>query len=211
MRPSHLRRGTALALLGLFSLPLWAKPGWKFTLDLNGDGRAEKVGLRPFKSGDTTFQQLVVCDSAGRMLFEGPKTVTNNAYADHPLVFGGEFDLGELEVIGDLDGDGKVELIGTDQKSDVSPTGFRLLRWQNRAFRCVKRGCLVPAPQRPATFVWSQDRGAVSWIDHFRATRRVAGEKALQVKVNVFWMADGKVTTNDHWARLNAEGVVLIK
>ena len=143
---------------------------WKAQVDLNRDGTPETVALKPFTQDGVRLGQLVVLDRRGRVLWAGPRRSATPQLPSEPLVFGGEFDLGEVEVAGDLDGDGAVELLGTYQQSDVRPTRFRLLRWTGDRFIHVRSGCLVPADQRPGTWVWKpQAPDASSWILGFRA------------------------------------------
>jgi len=147
-------------LLACSSLALAAgRYSQKFHYDLTGDGRPEMVRLQTFDSHGATYAQLVVQGPAGKNLWVGPRK------RDSPLVFGGDFDLGEICAVGDLFGDGKAELLGTYQKSDVSPTRYRVLRWEGNQFVHLRSGSLIPAPQKPATFVWGKDPGASCWID----------------------------------------------
>lgn len=175
-----------ILLLGLLAgacLPAFADGQLlqEFPIDLNRDGRREVVALKAFTQDGVTLGQLVVLDHRGNVLWAGPKRSAVPQSPSEPLVFGGEFDLGDLEIVSDLDGDGAVEILGTYQKSDVSPTRFRMLRWKGNRFVHVRSGALVPAPQRPGTFVWRQGAPEAStWLERFVAPR---GDRSLQVKI----------------------------
>ena len=135
--------------------------------DLDGDGKMEVVAIRPFVQDGVELGQLVVSDESGKTIWEGPTHSASPSYPQEPEIFLGEFDLGDLEAIGDFNGDGKVDLMGTYQKSDVRPTRFRLFEWEGKAFVHRRSGSLLPAPQRPATFLWADNPGAASWIESF--------------------------------------------
>ena len=139
----------------------------KLAVDLNGDGRPDTIRLITYKANDVTLGQLVVEDAGGKLLWKGPRF--SDAYASDPYRFLGEFDRGDLEFAGDLDGDGRVELVATYQKSDVRPTEFRMFRWNGKRFVFEQRGMLVPQPQKPATFNFSKaDPARTYWVDEIR-------------------------------------------
>lgn len=197
----------ALALL-LLTLPAQAAEGGltqKFQVDLNGDGRKETVALKPFTQDGVTLGQLVVLNDRGTILWAGPKRSKTPYSPSEPLVFGGEFDRGDIEVVGDLDGDGTVELLGTFQKSDLSPTRFRLLRWKKDRFVHVCSNNLVQAPQRPGTFVWAKRPEASVWLDAFQELRP---DRLLQVKI-----LDARTTPQDleETVRMTPEGFTVAR
>lgn len=159
---------TLLSLL--ISSPSWAqRPDLLSPLscDLDGDGVQEIVALRPFLQDDVELGQLVVLNAKGDTLWSGPAHSATPISPQEPDVFLGEFDLGDLEVVGEFFRRGKVQLLGTYQKSDVRPTRFRLLEWDGSAFRHLRSGHLIPAPQRPATFIWTDNPAADQWVESF--------------------------------------------
>lgn len=137
------------------------------TCDLDGDGQLEVVAVRPFVQEGVELGQLVVLNQAGETLWAGPSSSATPSSPQEPEIFLGEFDLGDLEAVGDFFGDGKIMLLGTYQKSDVRPTRFRLFEWDGKAFVHRRSGSLLPAPQRPATFIWKDDPGAGAWVESF--------------------------------------------
>ena len=141
----------------------------KISVDLNGDGRKELVVLKPYNVGEVTKGQLMVLDSAGKILWTGPRI--KDAYSNSPWSFLGEFDMGDIAWIDDYDGDGQVDLCATFQKSDVRPTQFRLFHWNGKAFVYDKSAMLVPAPQKPATLIWKlYAPDAPAWVETMTCT-----------------------------------------
>lgn len=175
-------------LLGLLvlALPVGARQLMSpLNIDLDGDGRVETVGLKTYDVKGVRYGQLVVMNSDGPPRWEAPN-------AD-PFIFLGEFDLGELEAVGDFDGDGKIELLGTYQKSDVSPTKFRLFRWDGKKFVHLKSGYLTQAPQKPATFVWSDDAASPRYIESLKNLR----DRRLKAVISA------PPKTEQHWLRFD--------
>ena len=195
-----------LALLSVAPSPARADLAFKAQVDLNRDGVLETVTLKPFTQEGIRLDQLVVLDRKGRVLWAGPRHSAVPQGPSEPMVFGGEFDLGEVDLVGDVDGDGKVEVLGTYQQSDVRPPRFRLLRWTGDRFVHVRSGCLVPANQRPGTFVWKEhDYEASSWVQHFQA---VQPGGTVQVKVqDLSGQAGEQVLT----VRATAEGFQVVR
>lgn len=141
----------------------------KIAVDLNGDGRKELVVLKPYSAGEVTKGQLMVLDSAGKIIWTGPRI--KDAYSNSPWSFLGEFDLGDIAWISDYDGDGQVDLCATYQKSDVRPTQFRLFHWNGKGFVYDKSAMLVPAPQKPATLIWqAYSPEATTWVETMTCT-----------------------------------------
>ncbi len=70
--------------------------------------------------------------------------------------------------VGDLDGDGMVELIAQEPQSDVSPSSFILARWNGNSFELVSNGwSLLEHPLGSGIFHQEQyeyDGQPVTWI-----------------------------------------------
>ncbi len=97
-----------------------------------------------------------------------------------------------MQAVGDIDGDGAVELVVQNPQSDVRAPSFRIFRWTHRAFTLVRTGTLVQTT--PGTFPFRQGNfGQGTWIATFKAaghgqvtalvnrydTRMLAGEAVL--------------------------------
>ena len=135
--------------------------------DLDGDGKAESIGVR--KVGETEdqgdFYQLVVRKADNSVLWEGPRGMDPDA----PLAFGSWHGGVSLpEFVGDIEGDGVVELIAEAPRSDVSPAFWRVFRWKNGAFVPAFTSALLPAGAQLTAFRWSEKaENARVWVNRF--------------------------------------------
>jgi hypothetical protein len=124
------------------------------TVDLNGDGRAEKVSLTAYKVDadvGSFFGRLRVSDGKGKVIWEAPKATD----ADDTFAFG-EWPYGvtNLEWIGDIDGDSKVELLARAPVSDVRPPTFKRFRWNGKAFEPMASKILLEDKPGSGRFLW---------------------------------------------------------
>ena len=133
---SQLVYKPAVYLLMLLASGAWAQPSKKFQADLNGDGKVEKIEVRySGKSESGDYYHIVALDAEGTSIWSGPKDMDDK----NPLVFGSwHFGASLPEAVGDMDGDGAMELVAPAPQSDVSPTTFRILRWSSNAFMPLK-------------------------------------------------------------------------
>lgn len=125
-----------------------------FYADLNKDGHLEKIAVRVYGVSEWEwFAQVIVFDSSGKIIWKGPANKNRN----NPLVFG-SFDYGSAlpEVVGDMDGDGRIEMIATTPVSDVRPQPFRLFRWDGTKFVYIFMKTLMEKPAGSGVFVWSK-------------------------------------------------------
>jgi hypothetical protein len=93
-------------------------------VDLNGDGISEKIQLRSYGlDGDSVYYgQLEVTDLDGNVLWKGPRP--EQPFDDY--AFGGwHIGLSGLDIVGDLNSDGTVELLSATPISDVRPPTYR--------------------------------------------------------------------------------------
>lgn len=85
--------------------------------------------------------------------------------------FGCWFDGPGLPVYwGDIDGDGKPELLAPVPKADLSPPLFRIFRWTGEELLFLRKRALIQDSE--GEFVWSEldlDRSEQVWIERFEA------------------------------------------
>lgn len=143
--------------------------------DLNGDGRAERIFWRRLGSDAETgtFYQVVVKDSADVILWKSPEILDSN----HPLAFGEwHFGISMPQLAGDVDRDGKVELIIPAPQSDVSPTFFRILQWTGNAFEPKHSKALTGKGKKGAVFHWSGDPSLSDyWVQNWLGSSAEGG------------------------------------
>ena len=123
--------------------------------DLNGDGRPESITWRKLSSDTETgiFYQIIVKTPSGEVLWKSPEV----AEADNAMAFGEwHFGISIPELAGDIDNDGKAELLAPAPQSDVSPTFFRVFQWTGRAFEPRQTRALTGRGHRGASFNWTQ-------------------------------------------------------
>jgi len=148
--------------------------------DLNGDGRPERITWFKFAETDDEgdFFQVRVLDDDGQLLWESPRVIDT----ENPLAFGNwHFGFSLPEIAADIDGDGAVELVTPAPQSDVSPTYFRVLRWQNGQFVPARSGILLEFPRGSGHFPWAlADQGQGIWISSFQA-RQPDGSLRVEV------------------------------
>ena len=133
-----------------------------YEVDLNGDGIKEKVAIKAYRVDNdsfTWFGQLVVFDYSWKTIWAGPKT--NESWSSDPLIFGSwEYGASLPEAVGDLDGDGNVEIIATCPVSDVRFTPFKLLRWNGKEFYSLyDNATLVQTPKDSGRYPWGNEDG----------------------------------------------------
>ena len=136
--------------------------------DLDGDGVDERIEARFTGRSDIgKFYHLVVLDKDGEALWTGPKAMDE----DNRLVFGEwHFGVSMPQAVGDVDADGKVELIAPAPQSDVSPTAFRVLRWDGKGFKPVRVAQLMEKPRESDRFPWADSEEYEGrWISAFES------------------------------------------
>lgn len=168
-----------IALMLLLTVPALAQAEWptegqvvqRLQVDLDRDGRAETVGLVAYDVGESSwFGQLVVLGPDGKTLWKGPRPKD----AADPMAFGSwDWGAATLELAGDLDGDGKVEILGALPQSDVRPATFRVLRWTGQAFKPAFSRSLIESSG--GRYPWVPFRDPVApmrWVGSFESQGR---------------------------------------
>lgn len=102
----------------------------------------------------------------GEVVWSSPAVDRN----DHDLAFGTWYDGNGLPSwLGDIDGDGKLEVLASIPKADMTPTRFRVFRWSGSELTLLRKEALLL--DEGNTFDWSEvdpdDEGQLAWVDYF--------------------------------------------
>lgn len=175
----------------------------RFAVDLDGDGGEETVALVVNPSAEGGKARLEVRDAEHRVIWQGPET-------ESPLLFHcHDWGIYWPSVIGDIDGDGRVELLAQEPQSDVSPSSFFLARWDGAAFRPVSNGwSLLESPSGSGRFVtmpYEHDNAPVTWIMDALALEN--GE----LRVSVYRFSDKGVSTGTAMVRFEEQGTRIVR
>ncbi len=153
---ASLSSAPAMAQDGGYQPPRLNRTYEQLTGDLNGDGRMERVALIPFsvdEKRDTYFMQLVVFDSAGKVLWKSPRIAdANNNQVWGSFMFGST----NLVVLQDIDGDGRPELINTQPQSDVRPATYRVWKWDGSKFNFQFCAKAIETDLGSGVFAWQR-------------------------------------------------------
>jgi hypothetical protein len=90
----------------------------KIAVDLNNDGKKEEILIKIYRVDENmgAFGQIIVLNSSGQAIWAGPK----NSDIGDPLTFGSwDFGSSLIEIAGNTDMDGSIEIICTKPVSDV--------------------------------------------------------------------------------------------
>jgi hypothetical protein len=126
----------------------------RLLVDLDDDAIREEIVMR--RAGKDAelgeFFQAVARQADGTVLWRSSETMD----ANDPLAFG-RWDFGTSlpQWAGDIDGDGKVEMIAPAPQSDVSPTFFRVFRWSGQSFEPMFSRALIGGGDNGARYTWS--------------------------------------------------------
>jgi hypothetical protein len=146
-------------------------------VDLDGDGEAEEVQLLSYGvTADQQFYgQLQVADIDGNVLWTAPRA--GNPF--DPYAFGGwHIGFSGLDMVGDLNSDGTVNLISARPVSDVRPPTYRRFAWTGKEFVTQGTGTLIESPKNSGRYRWSQD-------DTLRPGRWISGFEAFMANRTV--------------------------
>ncbi|MBS2038938.1 VCBS repeat-containing protein [bacterium] len=163
-------KAIAMMVLGL-TISVWAqsetpKPGQSYQttrIDLDGDGKAETVGLRcESLKGGNWYSRLSVWDGQGRLLWQSMPS-KQGVWA-----FGGwDWGISDLQLVADIDRDGRVEAVSPEPVSDVRPVTYRIYRWSGRAFTYVRSAEL--GSDSAEHFSWGKANINRPWIGKLHA------------------------------------------
>ncbi|MCB1209268.1 MAG: hypothetical protein KDK97_08075 [Verrucomicrobiales bacterium] len=128
----------------------------RLLVDLNGDAVREEIVMR--RSGKDAdlgeFFQVLARRADGTVLWSSSATMD----ANDPLAFGRwDFGISLPQWAGDIDADGKIEMIAPAPQSDVSPTFFRVFRWTGQSFEPLFSRALTGGIENGARYAWSEN------------------------------------------------------
>lgn len=160
------------AILALFALTTLVGPAAGQTLpkagqsyqlqtyDLDRNGKPEKIVLVAYKVNPdegSYWGRLKVLDSAGQVLWAAPTATA----VEQPYAFGNwSYGSSGLEWLGDIDGDGKADLLSPAPVSDVRPTTYRRFRWTGKLFQALSPKMLLAPMGASGNFAW---RDPIEW------------------------------------------------
>lgn len=112
-----------------------------------------------------SYAQLSLIDD-GTIVWSSPKVDRN----DHELAFGTWYEGNGLPLsFDDIDGDGFPELLAPVPKADLTPTEFRVFRWDGHQLQLVRKAALVRSDEDSDGFSWTEvdpeEFGPLVWID----------------------------------------------
>lgn len=140
-------------------------------IDLDKDGVPEVVALEmtgkpdPKGTGDTYHLVVYKKSSQG-------KTVIWEDTRGRFSCFIGDTGVEDLQIVGDINADGRVELIIPDMHSDVSPSTFRILQWNGSGFEIWMAGYLKAENEKNDTFTLMKkiaENEKMTWVLHFES------------------------------------------
>jgi hypothetical protein len=112
-----------------------------FSINLDSDNQKEVVGVKKIlQNNSDNLYSLIVVDDDGCILWQSSENIDEN----NKFIFG-EWDYGISlpQFVGDIDGDNKIELIAPAPMSDLSPTYFKIYKWENNKFKYIDSKILV--------------------------------------------------------------------
>jgi len=147
-----------------------------FSLDVDGDGAMETLTLSCLPGYECAFFTTRVTDAKGGVVYQGPN------WGDSPLIF---CQCGEgsyyPELVGDINGDKKAEVLATALGSDLSASSHWVGAFDGKEFKTIQEEkALIEDPAKPGFFAFVDPPGneyesGVRWIMSFSG-----------------WNADGK-------------------
>ena len=141
--------------------------------DIDSDGQSERVCLVPFEIDESgqAFMQLKVYDHTGEMIWETPKI---KDYANKRAFGNYNFGDTDIQLLCDLDKDGRMDLIGAMPRSDMRPILYRVWTWTGGCFEPKFTGYLYEVAsdngEHSNVYKWSHKlwngSSSLRWIDH---------------------------------------------
>ena len=174
----------------------------ELSADLNHDQHIERVTLIPFATNEygETFMRLTVFNDKNEIIYQTPRLTDYENVKTWALTNAGDY---SLQLLYDLDGDGKIELLAGKPRSDVRPKPYRLWRWDGDKFVYLK-DFTFQASERDRELFTLQEKHwdgveNVAWLENI-AVR--GGELKADVAAwKSYGMAQGKVVLEPNGTR----------
>lgn len=138
-------------------------------VDLDNDGIPEKIALKSYnlnyyeKQLQHYFGQLVVFKSIKNkyvQIWGSPKVSykeNENIPGDKNRFFFGNYGMEPLEIVGDINADGKIQILSPAAQSDVRPTKYRFYEWDGKKFNYIKSGFLLSSSLENGKYEWKKN------------------------------------------------------
>jgi len=181
-----------------------------FPLKPTGHEGAVTLVLRDVPSVLGGDAQAALTDASGKAVWQGP---TQGAGGDPTVFFCRDFGFYWPQAAGDLDGDGRIEILAQDPQSDVSVSSYTLIRFSRELAPSVAfsgRG-LVETPLGSGRFLWTDPDFPSKNVRWIMNVATVAADGTMTVPVYEYaGLAGSELRTGTAKVRLEADGAVLV-
>lgn len=178
-----------------------------FAVDLNRDGKPEKVEVKAVRVGEAGYTgQLLVKNSAGTVLWRGPVFEPGRDSIDDNQLYLGSFPVGEgrVALVQDLEGDGRVDLLMAVPQSDFRVRMWRVFTWNGKGFEFSAKGCLLEVKPGSGQFSFVERTVEMGhWVDAIR----VEGKDLI---AEILMLKPGDLRGGSAKMKINADGLRLL-
>lgn len=177
------------------------------TASLNGVDGMCRIDAKVYQAGEEgMFCCLIVTDSRGRVIWKSHE----KADPADPFFFGGLIYGDSLpQIAGDINGDGKAELIAPAPVSDVRPVTFRVFSWDGKAFHPLFSKTLPAQSGSRDSYRWTAPGQMTGrWIHAFD---RLTGKGRAEVEIWECRDGSSKVPKGTAAVEAEAGGFKIVK
>jgi hypothetical protein len=168
-----------LSMVASISVPAraageWPKEGQvckRISVDLDGKGGKEQVLVQAYAVTEEDYWlQVLVLDSRGKKLWASPRTKDSAS----PYAFGAwMYGVCDVEIVADIDRDGRCEMVSPEPISDVRAPVFRVFRWSGKQFTPAFKKRLVQSDETSGLYIWSDGQYTEGrWVARFKALNK---------------------------------------